>query len=71
MDIKEDKRCEKKGGENMKKKLTIKEGIIDRFIGEVEYLEIEFYETSTELTFKMGGIGYSLDVPSTYKIIIE
>ena len=44
-------------------------GII--FEGEVQCLEMEFYEKSTELRFKKNNIGYSLDIPREYVIVIK
>lgn len=43
------------------------------FNGMVQYLEIEIYETSTEIRFTQNGISYSLDVNTKdgYEIIIK
>ena len=41
------------------------------FEGEVQNLEMEFYERSTELRFQKNNIGYALDIPREYTIVIK
>ena len=41
------------------------------FEGEVELLEMEFYEKSTEVRFRKNNIDYSLTIPREYVIVIK
>lgn len=41
------------------------------FEGEVQNLEMEFYEHSTEVRFQKNNIDYSLTIPREYVIVIK
>ena len=54
----------------MKRRLTIRNENVVVFEGEVEDLEMSVYENSIEMEFNMNRIGYKLDIPKGYVIVL-
>ena len=55
----------------MKRYIIIRNDSEVIFEGEVEFLEIEMYEHSTELEFKRNNIDYKLEIPRGYVLVIK
>lgn len=54
----------------MKRRLTIRNENVIVFDGEVEELEISVYDNSIEMDFFMNKIGYHLNIPKGYVIVL-